>query len=377
MNTLIIGAGPAGLAVAGRLAQAGQPFTLLEAANQVGNAWRQHYDRLHLHTVKRYSALPHLPYPAHYPTYVSRNQFVQYLERYTTHFGIQPVFGQAVTGVHQQAGGWSVRTGTGSFSAGQVVVATGYNRVPHVPELPGEALFEGELLHSRAYRTGATFAGKRVLVVGMGNTGAELALDLCEQGARPFLSVRSPLHIVQRDTLGRPTQPTAIFLNKFPDRVYDWLAGLSQKLTVGDLSAYGIQTPPYPPSYGIRAFGRIPVVNVGTLEQLKAGTIAVVPGIAHLNAGSVTFTDGHTLPFDVIIKATGYRPGLSDLLGSDLSAQVLNPNGYPGGLWFNEPTLAGLYFLGFKTPLTGILHNIKQDSARIAAEIIRNNSVPV
>ena len=377
MTTVIIGAGPAGLAVAGRLAQAGQSFTLLEASGQVGNAWRYHYDRLHLHTVKQYSALPHLPFPAEYPTYVSRDQFVQYIEEYTAHFGIRPVFGQTVTGLHRQADGWTVRTETGSFSATQVVVATGYNRVPHAPDLPGEAFFRGELLHSHTYRSGAAFAGKRVLVVGMGNTGAEIALDLYEQGARPTLSVRSPLHIVQRDTLGRPTQPTAIFLNRFPNWLYDFLAGLSQKLTVGNLSAYGIQTPPYPPSYGIRAFGKIPVINIGTLEQIKAGTIAVLPGITQLNADSVTFTDGRMLPFDVLIKATGYRPGLHHLLGSDLSARVLNQNGYPKDLWFTEPALAGLYFLGFKTPLTGILNNINQDSARIVTELLRNNSVPV
>ncbi len=377
MNTLIIGAGPAGLAVAGRLAHAGRSFTLLEATGVVGSAWRQHYDRLHLHTVKDYSALPHFPYPDEYPVYVSKNQFVRYLEQYTAHFGIRPIFNQTVTGIHRSTDGWTVTTETGSFSSPQVVVSTGYNRVPNVPTLPGETHFAGEILHSRAYRTGALFAGKRVLIVGMGNTGAELALDLYEQGAQPFISVRSPLHIVQRDTLGRPTQPTAIFLNKFPNWFYDFLAGLSQRLTVGDLSAYGIQTPPYPPSYGIRTYGKIPVINVGTLEQIKAGTITVVPGIAQLNADSVTFTDGRTLPFEVIINATGYRPGLNALLGNELSALVLNEKGYPKSLWFDTPALAGLYFLGFKTPLTGILNNINQDSGQISARLLTNNSVPV
>ncbi len=374
MNCIIIGAG---LAVAGRLAQAGTPFTLLEASGQVGQAWRQHYDRLHLHTVKEYSALPHLPYPAEYPTYVSKDQLVSYLEQYTAHFNIQPLFNQAVTGIRRSGDGWTVTTETSSFFSHQVVVSTGYNRVPNEPDLPGQAAFRGELLHSRKYRTGAAFAGKRVLVVGMGNTGAELALDLYEQGAQPFISVRSPVHIVQRDTMGRPTQPTAIFLNKFPNWFYDLLAGLSQKLTVGDLSAYGIQTPPYAPSYGIRKFGKIPVINIGTLEQIRAGTITVVPGIEQLQADTVTFTDGRTLPFDVIVKATGYRPGLTTMLGDELSARVLNEKGYPRSLWFDEPGLDGLHFLGFKTPLTGILNNINCDSGRITDHLRQNNLVAV
>lgn len=379
MNRIIIGAGPAGLAVAGQLAHQSQPFTLLEASQQVGQAWRNHYDRLHLHTVKQYSALPHLPYPADYPVYVSRDQFVAYLEAYAAHFGIQPTFGQTVTGIRRMGADWVVSTtnNTGppqAITARQVVIATGYNRIPHAPELPGQTQFRGEILHSRSYRTGAPFAGKRVLVVGMGNTGAEIALDLFEQGAKPFISVRSPLHIIQRDTFGRPTQPTAIFLNKFPSWFYDFLAGLSQRLTVGDLSAYGIQTPPYAPSYGIRAFGKIPVIDLGTLAQIKAGTIQVVPGIQQLNADTVTFTDGRTLPFDVIIKATGYRPGLQSMLGEALSAQLLNEKGYPKDLWFNHPSLAGLYFLGFKTPLTGILNNINLDSGRVVAHLLTNIS---
>lgn len=375
MNCIIIGAGPAGLAVAGRLAQQHQPFTLLEGSEQVGTAWRGHYDRLHLHTVKQYSALPHLPYPADYPTYVSRDQLVAYLEQYAAHFGIQPLFNQTVTAIRPGADGWVVSTETNRFIAKNLVISTGYNRVPHEPTLPGEASFRGEIRHSRFYRSGTAFAHKRVLVVGMGNTGAELALDLYEQGAQPFISVRSPLHIVQRDTFGRPTQPTAIFLNKFPNWFYDFVAGLSQKLTVGDLSTYGIQTPAYAPSYGIRAFGKIPVIDLGTLAQIKAGTITVVPGIEQIHPESVTFTDGRTLPFDVIIKATGYRPGLESLLGPDLSATVLNEKGYPKALWFAEPALAGLYFLGFKTPLTGILNNINQDSEQVVTHLLRNNFI--
>ncbi|GAA4417964.1 NAD(P)/FAD-dependent oxidoreductase [Nibrella viscosa] len=369
---LIIGAGPAGLAMAGQLAYHHVPFTLLEASAYIGYAWRQHYDRLHLHTVKEYSALPHLPFPAHYPRYISRLQLVEYMERYTEHFGITPLFNQQVTGIRRgRQGEWRVETQTDRFEARQVVVATGYNRVPYQPELPGQQTFRGIIWHSRDYRNGAPFAGEQVLVVGMGNTGAEIALDLYEYGAKPFISVRGPVNIVKRDMFGRPTQPTAIFLNKFPNWFYDLMAGLSQRLTVGDLSAYGLQKPPYPPSYQIRKLGKIPVIDLGTLDQIKAGNISVVPGIRQVNAKTVTFTDGRDIPFDAIIMATGYRTGLAALLGP-LADQVLNPKGYPRHMWFDTSELTGLCFLGFTTPLTGILRSIQMDSERVVQHLLKH-----
>lgn len=375
MQTLIIGAGPAGLAMAGQLAHRNLPCTVLEASEYIGFAWRNHYDRLHLHTVKQYSALPHLPYPTNYPTYVSRLQVVEYLEQYATHFGIKPEFNQNVVGIRRGAGGaWQVRTKTDLFEAERVIVSTGYNRIPNLPELPGQSNFRGIIWHSRDYRNGAPFWGENVLVVGMGNTGAEIALDLLEHGATPFISVRGPVNLVRRDSFGKPTQPTAIFLSKFPNWFYDLMAGLSQKLTVGDLSSYGLGKPAHPASYDTRR-GKIPVIDLGTLDQIKAGNITVVPGIERVNAKTVLFTDSRELPFDAILLATGYQPGLAPVLGDDLSALILNERGYPNQLWFDEPGLRGLYFLGFTTPLTGIIYNLTIDSEKIARHVAKNNLV--
>ncbi|WP_460975785.1 flavin-containing monooxygenase [Spirosoma knui] len=371
-GTIIIGAGPAGLAMAGQLAHRKLPFTVLEASDYIGFSWRNHYDRLHLHTVKQYSALPHLPYPAEYPTYVSRLQVVEYLERYAEHFGIKPLFNQKVVSLERIGNTWRVQTETDTFTAERVVVSTGYNRVPNKPELPGQRNFRGIIWHSHEYRNGAPFRNENVLVVGMGNTGAELALDLLEHGARPVISVRGPVNIIRRDMFGRPAQPTAIFFNKFPNWFYDFVAGLSQKLTVGDLSEYGLGKPAHPPSYDTRR-GKIPVIDLGTIDQIKAGAITVVPAIEQINARTVTFTDGRELPFDAIVLATGYRPGLAPILGDQLSTQVLNERGYPKHLWFDNPQLSGLYFLGFATPLTGIIHNLNLDSDRIAQHISANN----
>lgn len=378
MHTLIIGAGPAGLAMAGQLAHRKLPFTMLEASDHIGYTWRNHYDRLHLHTVKEYSALPHLPYPADYPLYVSRLQVVEYLEQYAEHFNIKPLFNQKVIGIFRNSadGKWQVQTTTNTFTAEQVIVATGYNRLPHVPELPGQRSFRGIIWHSREYRNGAPFRNENVLIVGMGNTGAELALDLLENDAKPFISVRGPVNIIRREIFGRPAQPTAILLSKLPDWVCDLLASLSQKINVGDVSPYGLGKPVHSPTYDTRR-GKTPVIDIGTLDQIKAGNITVLPGIKHINAKTVTFTDDRELPFDAIILATGYRPALASMLSDELSATVLNERGYPKKLWFDEPALRGLYFVGFAIPITGVLYHLTLDSEKIAKHISENNSVSV
>ena len=376
MTTLIIGAGPAGLAMAGQLAHRGLPFTVLEASEHIGFSWRNHYDRLHLHTVKQHSALPHLPYPDEYPTYVTRLQLVEYMEQYAERFGIRPLFNQTVTRIQQNPadGTWQVKTQTDTFTAERVIVATGYNRVPHKPELPGLQNFRGIVWHSHEYRNGAPFRHENVLVVGMGNTGAELALDLLENGATPFISVRGPVNIIKRDVFGRPAQPTAIFLSKFPNWFYDFVTGIAQRIDIGDVSAYGLGKPRHPPSYDTRR-GKIPVIDVGTLDQIKSGNITVLPGIERINAKTVTFTDMRELPFDAIVLATGYRPALAAVLGAGLAGQVLNEKGFPKNRWFDEESLQGLYFLGYTTPLTGVIYGLNVDSDRIARHIAENNFV--
>ncbi|UHG93024.1 flavin-containing monooxygenase [Spirosoma oryzicola] len=375
-KTLIIGAGPAGLAIAGQLAHRQQPFVVIEASDYIGFSWRNHYDRLHLHTVKEHSALPHFPFPVNFPTYVPRLQFVDYLERYADHFNIRPLFNQQVSQISRTTDGrWNVQTTTDLFEAEQVVVATGYNRLPNKPELPGQRDFRGIIWHSCEYRNGAAFRDENVLVVGMGNTGAELALDLLDYEARPFISVRGPVSILPRDLFGRPSQKTAIFLKKFPNWFCDLVTRTAQTMSVGDVSGYGLGKPAHSPSYNARR-GKPPILDVGTLAQIKAGRITVVPGIERVNAKTITFTDGRERPFDAIILATGYRPALSAFFNPVVTDRILTESGYPKAMWFNESALRGLYFLGFTTPVTGVLYNLNSDSNSIARQIVENNFIP-
>lgn len=366
---LIIGAGPAGLAVAGHLRRLNIPFEIIERGRHVGESWHKHYDRLHLHTVKELSSLPGLEFPADYPRYVSREQLIAYFERYAAHFDIRPHFGMEAVSIDRRAAGdWRVEMARGQdFTARRVVVATGVNRVPYRPYFDGEENFQGEVIHSWDYRNPAPFAGRRVLVVGMGNTGAEIALDLCEAGVETVLSVRSPVNIVPRDVFGRPTQLTALKLAKLPAWLGDAVGTLIRRLVVGNLTRYGIQTPKMPPARQLRVQGKTPVIDLGTLREIKAGRIRVRPGIDHFTPDGVVFKDSSQEVFDAVILATGYRARIQDLL--DEIEPKLDQYDAPRGC-VGEGPFEGLYFIGFDnyTP-GGILGTIRRDAAVVAAAI--------
>jgi cation diffusion facilitator CzcD-associated flavoprotein CzcO len=367
-DTLIVGAGPAGLAMAGRLAQMGVPFLVLEKGERIAAPWHGHYERLCLHTVKEHSDLPHWPMPEGYPVYVPRLDLIAYWENYARHMGIAPVFGQDVGRIHRADGVWITETTAGNtYRSARVVVCTGYNRVPRCPQWPGQEQFEGKFIHSCEYRNAAPFSGQKVLLIGIGNTGAELALDLCDNGARPFISVRGPVNFIRRDVFGRPAQRTAIMLGKLPAPIADFIVRQVQRLTVGDLRPYGIPASPYAPSEQLRRFGKVPVIDIGTIDRIRAGKIGILPDVSHFNRDSVTFSDGRTESFDAVIACTGYVARTEDFVEN--GADLLNERGYPRSLWFDDASLEGLYFCGFSAPLSGILRNIKIDSEKIAAHI--------
>jgi NADPH-dependent 2,4-dienoyl-CoA reductase/sulfur reductase-like enzyme len=365
---LIIGAGPAGLAVAGSLRLRGIAATVVDQACGVGTSWRHHYERLHLHTVKSHSALPGLPFPAEAPRYVPRQGVVDYLEAYARHHGIEPVCGQTVLRIARGNGVWTAHAASGSsFSAPQLVLATGANREPVLPVLPGQDTFAGRVLHSRDYRNAQPFAGQRVLVVGIGNTGAEIALDLAEQGVSAALSVRSPVNIVKRDVLGRPTQLSSIALSKLPEPIGNALGSLLRDLTVGDLSRWGLRTPAMSPLQQLRREGKTPMIDIGTVERIKRGDIGVFPGIVTLTRGGARFTDGREQAFDAIVLATGYSAGLAVLFPQH--TLPLDARGLPTVL-HGADGLQGLHFVGFDIRQPGgLLRTIAQQAERVAERI--------
>ncbi|MBX3060589.1 MAG: NAD(P)/FAD-dependent oxidoreductase [Anaerolineae bacterium] len=365
-NTLIIGASAAGLAVAACLQEKNIPFILLEKSSQVGAAWRNHYDRLHLHTDRAHSQLPHLPMPKSFAKYPARADVVAYLEEYARRFDIEPRFGQEVTAVRPHNGGWQVETADGRYQAQNVVIATGYTRVPHLPTWPGQELFSGSIIHSSAYKNGKPYAGQRVLVVGFGNSAGEIAIDLVEHGAATVgMAVRSPVNVIPRDYLGIPILTIGIVMDKIPPKAADLLAIPMLKTSIGDLTKYGVPKLPYGPNVQIRQDRQIPILDIGTVKLIKNGRIHIHPGINQFNENGVVFSDGTIKPFDAIILGTGYRPRVHDFLQE--APGVLNEEGAPQSS--GQETAPGLYFCGFYISPTGMLREIGIEARRISAHI--------
>ncbi|MBZ9841146.1 flavin-containing monooxygenase [Mesorhizobium sp. CA5] len=361
-NVVIVGAGPAGLAVAACLKQAGQDFIILERANEVAPAWRRHYRRLHLHTVKSFSSLPFVPFPKSHPRYVPREKVVAYLGAYAGRFGLRPRFGVTVKSVSREGERLLVQTDAGLFNARKVVVATGNNAEPITPNFPGIEAFKGKVLHSAAYTEAAPYVGKDVLVVGMGNTGAEIALDLAESGARPTISVRKGVHIVPRQLFGVPIQMVGIASRPMPQALNDWVFPKILDLALGRLERYGIVRPRQGIMQGIEA-GRIPVIDVGTVAAIKAGRIGIAPDIASFTGDGVKFADGVEKKFDAAIFATGYRPAYDGFLPAELRPDKSGVNA--------RATELGVYLVGFYNPVTGLLREIGIEAQAVAKDIAR------
>ncbi len=342
---------------------------MLEQASEVGSRWRQHYDRLHLHTAKESSALPYRRFPADYPRYPSRQQFVDYLTAYAAQLQLTPRFNQTVTAIRRIGDSWETLTADNTYRSRAVVVATGFNHVPHCPTWPGQDHFQGVILHSSQYKNATPFQGKKALVVGFGNSGAEIAVDLYENGAATSLSVRGAVNVVSRDVFGViPAQWLSILFNPLPARLVDVVNAPLVRLKFGDLRTYGLQKLPYGAIVEMKGKARIPVIDPGIMRLIKQKQIAIRPGVERFTENVVVFTDGTAEPMDAVILATGYRTQLDSLLPNDYP--LLDERGYPFAS--GKPTAApGLYFCGLHNSAVGMLYKISHESRQIARDIAR------
>jgi indole-3-pyruvate monooxygenase len=367
-HTIVVGAGPAGLAVGACLKRAGRPALILEQCKRVGASWHRHYDRLHLHTDKAHSELPFVAFPKAYPRYPSRLQVIDYLETYARHFQLEPRFGQQVVATCHAKGVWELQTQDTYYQAMNLVIATGYNREPYLPSWPGQNSFRGTLLHSSQYRTGEPFKHQTVLVVGFGNSGGEIAIDLWEHGAKPSVAVRSPVNVIPRELFGIPILTIGIVQSKLPPRWADALNAAILRAVMGDLTRYGLRKLPQGPMTQIQRDARIPLIDVGTIQLIKGGQITVYPGIERFTEEGVIFTDGNHLKFDAVIMATGYRPRVNAFLEGASAAH--DENGTPSSSGRETP-IPGLYFCGYYVSPTGMLREIASEAQRISATIAR------
>lgn len=378
LGPVIVGAGPSGLATAACLKERGVPSLVLERSNCIASLWQlKTYDRLSLHLPKQFCELPLMGFPSEFPTYPSKQQFVDYLEAYAKRFEIRPQFNETVSQAEYDAKiqFWRVKT-TVRGQKGDVeemeymcrwlVVATGENAEAVVPDIEGSEEFGGDIRHTSLYKSGEEFRGKRVLVVGCGNSGMEVCLDLCNHEAMPSLVVRDTVHVLPREMLGKSTFGLSMWLLKWlPMRLVDKLLLVVSWLMLGDTARFGLDRPLLGPLQLKNLSGKTPVLDVGTLAKIKSGHIQVFPGIKRLKRYAVEFVNGRCENFDAIILATGYKSNVpSWLKESEMFSEKdgLPRRPFPNG-WKGE---CDLYAVGFtKRGLLGAA----MDAKRIAQDI--------
>ncbi|GAA1507152.1 NAD(P)/FAD-dependent oxidoreductase [Streptomyces synnematoformans] len=390
---LVVGSGPAGLATAAALGRAGIRALVLDRGARVGDSWRRHYDRLRLHTPRGKSELPGMPIPRRYGRWVPRDRMAHYLEEYAERHELEIVHNVEVARIDRAADadagsgagsgsgsgvggtggpGWKVAaTGGRVLDAHRVVVAAGSCHTPYVPDWPGRDAYHGELLHAAHYRNPAPYEGKDVLVVGAGNTGAEIAVDLADGGAkRVRLAVRTLPHIVRRPMAGWGAAAGRLLGGALPARTVDRLAARVSRLAVPDLGAYGL---PRPASglYTRAREGSVPIVDDGGLvAAVRERRVIPVPAVAAMDAGGVTLADGERVEPDAVIAATGWRRGLEDVVGH---LDVLDYRGRPRTRGWRSPEgAAGLHFVGYAAAVGGSLREIGAEAGKVAREAARS-----
>ncbi|XP_062204251.1 indole-3-pyruvate monooxygenase YUCCA1-like [Phragmites australis] len=325
---VIVGAGPSGLATAACLKARGVPSLVLEKDACVAASWRHRtYERLRLHLPRSFCQLPLAPFPPGTPPYPTRDQFIAYLDAYARAFGIEPRLGARVRSAAYDAaiGFWRVtvdangseETTTTEYVSRWLVVATGENAEPAWPEdVEGMNGYRGVVMHTSSYKRGDEFRGKKVLVVGCGNSGMEVSLDLFNNGAKPSMVVRDKLHVLPREMLGISTFGLSAFLLKWlPIKRVDSLLLFFSRLILGDTEKYGLSRPKIGPLQIKNSTGKTPVLDIGALRKIKDGKIKVVPAINRFTENGVEFIDGgHTEDFDAVIFATGYKSNVPSWL---------------------------------------------------------------
>jgi indole-3-pyruvate monooxygenase len=335
-SLIIVGAGFAGLALAAHLRKRNfDDFLLLEKGTNVGGFWSGNYDRMRIHS-------PYHDLPGdgglrrRYGVFLSRDEVLQYFRDYARVRDVIPRarFGVDVERVARDGDCWRLETNAETFEARYLALATSFNRVPLVPVFSGARGFSGHLLHSRQYKEPSPFRDKRVLVVGSGNSAAEISLDVAEGGARSVsMLVRGPRHFTSMRTLGRVAPILRALRLEFCDSAWDKghrytrthpdfrkivrknEAPLSPLLH--DLSAFGIQKPKDGLFTEMLCRGRVGVADQGVIPLIRSGRVAVVNGnerpLEEFTERGVRL-GGEEIFFDAVVLATGFQPGLEDLL---------------------------------------------------------------
>ncbi|KAK7316962.1 hypothetical protein RJT34_00805 [Clitoria ternatea] len=371
VKVIVVGAGPSGLAISACLSQNSISHLILEKEECNASLWRKNtYDRVNLHLANEFCYLPLMPHPPTAPTFLSKHDFLKYIDTYVARFNITPRYCRLVeSAVHDHVEDkWRVETKNtrdGSlevYVAKFLVIATGENSEGYIPDLPGLSSFEGEILHSKHYKSGSKYESKEVLVVGCGNSGMEIAYDLYNWGANTSIVIRNPVHVLSKELIYQGMR----MLQRLPVNVVDTIITFLANMKYGDLSKYGISRPKKGPFFLKNVTGRSPVLDVGTIRRIKDGAIKVFPShIARIENKKVVFGNNMEKEFDAIVMATGYKSVANTWLKD--YKYVLNDDGRPKNKfpshWKGDK---GLYCAGLSQ--RG-LFGVKADAEAIANDI--------
>ena len=368
-DVIVVGGGPGGLAVSQQLSARGIENVVLERGDRAAWMWENVYDSLRLHTGKHLSSLPGMSFPAGTSLFPARREFTAYIEAYVDRFNLPLRTGAEVTGVRREDGTWVVESGGAEYRSRVAVVATGIMSSPLMPDFSGAGSFTGRILHSSDYKRPDEFLDSRVIVVGIGNSAAEIASELAVAGVNVAVSVRSGANVVPRSMAGVPSQ--------YLGWAISWLPGSLQRSSVRGAVRVGEllgsrKSSELPGKERLDACPDVPLIDSGVARHIDAGLIKVLPGVVRYTDTGVRLTDGAEWTCDAVILATGYRAAIQwmgeygdrDECGFADRRDRVRSSTYPG-----------LYFVGHNYDGRGGLYNIKLDAKRIG-RLIERDHVP-
>lgn len=371
-EVLIIGCSIAGLASAATMAKHNIPYVVIEKTDNIVTPWRNHYERLHLHTSKSISHLPYKKFDKKFSKYPSRLQVIEYMESYQKSFDINPILNTEATKINHNGSHWITETNNGTFESSYVIVATGPFGTPKEYNSKGLDTFSGTTIHSSKYKTGKVYKGKKVLVIGFGNSACEIAIDLHEQGATPLMSVRSGVNVLPKEVLGIPTLSFGIPMSKIPPKMIDKINAPLLRILVGDITKLGLKKAEYGPMEEIEKNQKVPVLDIGTMKLIKQGHITIYDDIERIDQNTIHFIDGKKEDVDVIVSAIGYNKGTLDGI-LDISKERVEDLNQP----VNKQRFFGdknLYFNGFWVSNTGQFREIRLDALKIVKDILKKRT---
>ena len=367
---VIVGAGLNGLAAAYELKKAGIRPVILDASDQPAVPWRNRHDQLRLNTHRLISHLPGMRIPRRCGAFPGRDDIVAYLEAYERFLNVPIHRHVRIRRIDPVPGGWRMTASDGIWRARDVIIATGHERVPVIPEWPGRQGFTGELLHVAHLGRIERFRDRRLLVIGAGNSGVSHLVRIKTKNL--WVSVRNGPTILPARLLGIPLQLLSPLMAPLPARVTDALMSATERLSFGNLKKYHL--PKHPDGVATRLMreGVAPAFDNGFVAALKAGRVAVLPQVERFDGGAVRLTGGETVRPDVVICATGYSPALENMVGH---LGVLNDRGRP---IFNgpesHPQFEGLWFMGMAPRLWGVFYAARNEARRLAASISKRQN---